>query len=220
VTAADLEGRLRRLEQSAAAGLAAAQEEMRRRLDIQQERIDAFIAGAASLLLDRLASVPGREQDALRSLLESAGPLRAGDPLLDLTAKQLEVQPEAGLFGTGWHGAEVYPSGAFRWMGPRGLLLNPAPERPVAGVTLDICHLYQTSAPSLTAQFDETAAEVAVASAPGGFAVRLTHPDGPRRLRLLRLDSMTGGCPAEDGVSGDRRRLSFAVSRVVFDYAD
>ena len=36
--------------------------------------------------------------------------------------------------------------------------------------------------------------------------------------RLVRIASLTGGSPAEDGASGDRRQLSFAVSRVVFEY--
>ncbi|WP_431269493.1 hypothetical protein [Dankookia sp. P2] len=106
-------------------------------------------------------------------------------------------------------------------MGPRGLLLNPAPDRRVASVTLDVCHLYRADAPALTAQLDAAAAEVVVrAQGDGAFAVRLTHPEGPQPLRLLRLASLTGGSPAEDGASGDRRQLSFAVSRVVFEYAD
>lgn len=218
---AELEGRIRQMEEDAAAAQQMLQATLQRQLALQQERIDAFIAAAATLLLDRLAVVPGREPDALRSLLDSAGPIRAGDPLLDLTARQLELPPDAAQFGRGWHREESYPSGSFRWMGPRGLLLNPAPERLVAGVTLDICHLYRADAPALTAELDAVAAEVAVRDLGGGaFAVRLTHPDGPQPLRLLRLASLTGGSPAEDGASGDRRNLSFAVSRVVFDYTN
>ncbi|MFZ4408775.1 MAG: hypothetical protein ACOYOH_15640 [Paracraurococcus sp.] len=218
---AELEGRLRQMEEEAAAAQQNLLATLRTQLTLQQERIDSFIAAAATLLLDRLATVPGRETDALHTLLADAGPVRAGDPLLDLKARQLEVPPDAGLFGSGWHRDEVYPSGAFRWMGPRGLLLNPAPGRSVASVTLDICHLYRASAPSVTAQFDDTEAAVTVSPQGGeAFTVRLVHPNGPHPLRLLRLASRTGGSPAEDGASGDRRSLSFAVSRVVFDYAD
>lgn len=218
---AELEGRLRQMEEEAAAAQQSLQATLQRHLSLQQDRIDAFIAAAATLLLDRLATVPGREPDALRALLETAGPVRAGDPVLDLTARQLEVPPDAALFGTGWHADETYPSGSFRWMGAHGLLLNPAPGRPVAGVTLEICHIYRADAPALSALFDRAAATVAVAArGDGAFAVRLTHPDGPQPLRLLHLDSMTGGRPAEHDAGGDRRYLSFAVSRVVFDYAD
>jgi hypothetical protein len=105
-------------------------------------------------------------------------------------------------------------------MSLRGLLLNPAPDRPVSSVTLEVCHLYRASAPSVSAQFDEATAEVAVRpQGDGAFAVRLTNPAGSQPLRLLRLASLTGGSPAEDGASGDRRVLSFAVSRVIFEYA-
>ena len=34
------------------------------------------------------------------------------------------------------------------------------------------------------------------------------------------MTSLGSGCPARDGVSADRRVLSFAISRVAFDYAD
>ena len=217
----ELEGRLRQMEEESAAAQQTLQVTLQRQLVLQQERIDAFVAAAATLLLDRLATVPGRAPDALRALLETAGPVRAGDPVLDLTARRLEVPPEAALFGTGWHREETYPDGSFRWMGPHSLLLNPAPERPLASVTLDICHLYRAAAPALTAQFDDAIAEIAVsAQGNGAFTVRLSHPAGLQPLRLLRLASMTGGSPAEDGDSGDRRQLSFAVSRVVFEYAD
>jgi hypothetical protein len=218
---AELEGRIRQIEEESAAAQQTLQATLQRQLALQQDRIDAFVAAAATLLLDRLAAVPGREPDALRALLETAGPVRAGDPVLDLTARQLELPPEALQFGTGWHREEAYPDGSFRWMGAHGLLLNPAPERPVASVTLDICHLYRAAAPALTAQFDEAAAEIAAsARGDGAFAVRLIPPAGPQPLRLLRIASLIGGSPAEDGVSGDRRQLSFAVSRVVFEYAD
>ncbi|TDH64022.1 hypothetical protein E2C06_04170 [Dankookia rubra] len=216
----ELEGRIRQMEDEAAASQQALQATLQRQLALQQDRIDAFIAAASTLLLDRLAAAPGREPDALRALLETAGPAQAGDPVLDVAARRLAVPPEAALFGTGWHREEIYPSGSFRWMGPRGLLLNPAPDRAVASVTLDICHLYRASLPSVTAQMDAAAAEVTVAEAGGGFTVRLTHPEGPQPLRLLRLASLTGGSPAEDGAGSDRRQLSFAVSRVVFEYAD
>jgi hypothetical protein len=218
---AELAGRLRQMEEESAAAQQNLQATLQRQLALQQERIDAFIAAASTLLLDRLAGAPGREQDALRDLLDTGGAIRAGDPTLDLTARQLEVSPESSLFGTGWHREEIYPSGSFRWMGPNGLLLNPVPGRPVASVTLEICHLYRTSLPSLTAQLDDADAAVVVhAQSQGAFSVRLTHADGPHPLRVLRLSSLTGGSPAEDGASGDRRQLSFAVSRVIFAYAD
>jgi hypothetical protein len=218
---AELDGRLRQMEEEAAAAQQNALATLHRQLALQQERIDAFIAAAATLLLDRLAGAPGREQDALQGLLNAAGPVRAGQPAFDLTARQLLVAPEDGQFGAGWHREEVYPSGAFRWMSPRGLLLNPAPERPLLGVTLEICHLYKAAAPALTAMLDDAAAEVTVTPrGHGSFAARIVPAAGPQVARLLRLASLTGGSPAEDGTGADRRVLSFAISRVVFDYGE
>lgn len=217
----DMEGRLRQLEEESAAAQQTLQATFRRQLELQQERIDAFIAAAATLLLDRLAVAPGQEQDALRDLLAAAGPVRAGQPALDITARQLLVMPEDGVFGAGWHREEIYPTGAFRWMSPRGLLLNPAPERPLAGIRLEICHLYKADAPALSVQFDDAPGDLRVSSdGQGGFTALITPPGGPRPARVLRLASLTGGSPAEDGASPDRRLLSFAISRIVFDYAD
>jgi hypothetical protein len=217
----ELDSRVRQMEADAAVAQRNLLATVQRQLALQQERIDAFIAAAATLLLDRQAAVPGREPDALSELLATAAPVRAGDPLLDLTARQLEVPPDAALFGAGWHRSESYPSGAFRWMGPHGLLLNPAPDRPVASVTLEVCHLYRADVPAVTAEFDDAAAKVAVTShGNGAFTVRLAPQDGARPLHLLRIASLTGGSPAEDGTSGDPRYLSLAVSRAVFEYGD
>lgn len=218
---AEFEGRLRQLEEEVAAGQQALQAAMQRQVALQQDRIDAFIAAASTLMLDRLAAAPGGGPDALRSLMEAAAPAADAAPDAALAGRQLRLGPEDGLFGTGWHGAEVDPGGAFRWMAGRGLLLNPAPDRPLAEVTLRLCHLYRAAEPALTALLDETPAEVAaVPLEGGGHLVRLRPAGGPRPVRLLRLASLTGGNPAEDGVSADRRRLSFAVSAVTFDYAD
>jgi hypothetical protein len=106
-------------------------------------------------------------------------------------------------------------------MSGRGLLLNPALDRPLTGVTLEICHLYRTRAPSLTAMLDDAAADVAVTDCGHGtYSVHLALPGEPRAVRLLRLSSIAASSPFEDGVSPDRRVLSLAVSGVVFHYAD
>ncbi|WP_128079997.1 hypothetical protein [Roseicella frigidaeris] len=216
----ELEGRLRQLEEETAAAQQGLQAAMERRLALQQERIDAFIAAASTLLFDRLAGAPASGEDALRSLLADSGAVAAGDPLLDRLARRVELPLDSGLFGAGWHREEVYPHGAFRWMGPRSLLLNPVGDRDLVAVTLEISALYRAAAPAITAALDEAAAEVAVTPCgPDGFVLRLAPPGGPRPVRLLRLDSQTGGCPAEEGESGDRRLLAAAVSRIVFEYA-
>ncbi|MBK1662295.1 hypothetical protein [Paracraurococcus ruber] len=216
---AELEARLRQMEEEQSVLQRDLQEKLRRQVAVQQERVNGFIAAAATLLLDRLATAPGAEQDALRGLLALTAPPQAAVPAGEASGRQVRVAPEDGVFGAGWHMEEVYPSGSFRWMSPRGLVLNPAPERLLAGVTLEVCHLYRADAPALTATLDDAAAAVEVeADEYGGFRVHIAPP-APRAVRLLRLVSLTGGSPSEDAGGTDRRVLSLAVSRVVFDYA-
>jgi hypothetical protein len=215
----ELEGRLRRLEQSAATGLLAAQEEMRRRLDIQQERIDAFIEAAASLLLDRIAGAP----EELRGLIAAAAsepPAEA--PVLLRLDRQVELPTEAGHFGFGWHTPERDADGPFRWMADRALVVNPEPDRKVAAVTLAISHVYGAPEPALRAGFDDLPCAVEVAPAGAHrFTLRITPPDGiAATCRSLRLEALSSGVPARDGVSADDRLLSMAVARLVFDFSD
>ncbi|MBV1798578.1 hypothetical protein [Siccirubricoccus sp. G192] len=218
---AELEGRLRRLEQIAAGGLAEAQAAMQRRLDIQQERIDAFIEAAASLLLDRLAREPeASAPQALRDLIATTAPPVPETAPLRLGAR-VELSPGAGNLGPGWHAPERDAEGAFRWMADRALVVNPEPDRPVEAVELEVSHLYRSPAPALQASFDDLPCAVAVAPAgPRRFTLRITPPEGAAPCRSLHLESLASGSPAQDGVSADSRLLSLAVARLVFHYGD
>jgi len=192
----------------------------------QQERIDAFIAAAATLLFDRLA-VPARtvgaalspQADALRALIAAAG-APPPEPARRLAPwRHSELRPDAGEFGLGWHPAEHDASGAFRWMGGRGMVLNPEPERPVAGIAIDVAHRYGAGPPALRATLDRATCTVEVREIAGGFALRATPDGGAVIARALLLEADDAGVPALQGRGGDRRELSIAVSRIVFDYA-
>jgi hypothetical protein len=103
----------------------------------------------------------------------------------------------------------------------QGLLRNPAPLRPVTTVELEVGHLYGAPAPVLEASFDGTPCLVEVERrGPHHFTLRIAPPGGPMPCRLLRLQSRAGGSPLEDGVSGDERVLSIAVTRAAFRYAE
>ena len=216
---AALETRLLRLEQAGETALASLQASLERRFAQQQERIDAFIDAAASLLLDRLA--PTADATAALRVLTAA----VTSPLLvstetELLGDQAVLTPQDTSFDLGWHGAEEDAGGSFRWMTLQGLLRNPAPLRPVADVVVEVGHLYGAPAPLIEAGFD--AAPCMVLVEPLGthhYRLRITPPGGAAPCRLLRLQALAGGSPAEDGVSGDDRVLSIAVTRVVFDYA-
>lgn len=223
---AELEGRLRRLEQAAGAGLAQAQEELRRRLDIQQERIDAFIEAAASLLLDRIArddppEDPGEAaRSALRGLIAAAAPDLPED-MPRRIGSQVEIPPTAAQFGFGWHAPERDAGGEFRWLADRGQVVNPEPDRRLSEVVLETCHLYGAAEPALRAAFDDLPCRVSVTrTGPHHHRIRITPPEGAAPCRSLLLEALSSGSPARDGVSADPRLLSMAVARLVFDYAD
>jgi hypothetical protein len=134
---------------------------------------------------------------------------------------QAVLTPRDAGFDLGWHGAEEDAGGGFRWMTLQGLLRNPAPLRPVAAVTIMVGHVYGAATPALEAAFDTMPCLITTERCgPHHFSLRIAPPGGPAPCRLLRLQALTGGCPAEDGASGDERVLSVAVTGVTFDYAD
>jgi hypothetical protein len=218
---AELEGRLRRLEDSMASGLEAMEHALRRRTEAQQERVDAFvdafIEASTSLLLDRVAAADAPA--ALRALVGAAVPEAEAPPLR--LGNSVELPPDSGHLGFGWHGPERDAAGAFRWMADRALVVSPEPHRPLAGVTLEVGHLYGAAEPTLRASFD--ALPCAVSVEPEGerrFRVRVAPPDGAAPCRTLMLEALASGSPARDGASADARLLSMAVYRLVFDYAE
>lgn len=216
---AELEGRLRRLEDTVASGLEAMEHAQRRRMEAQAERVDAFIEASASLLLDRVAVEGGDAPAALRALVgpvapeAEAAPLRLGD--------RVELPPDSGHLGFGWHPPERDAAGGFRWMADRALVVSPEPHRTLAGVTLEIGHLYGAAEPALRASFDALPCAVAVERVgERRFAARIAPPDGPAPCRTLLLEALASGSPARDGASADPRLLSMAVYRLIFDYAE
>ena len=220
---AELEGRLRRLEDAMASGLDAVEHALRRRMDAHGERVDAFIEAAASLLLDRVAA--GDAPAALRALVGAAaeGPEAAGAAPLRL-GDRVELPPDSGHLGFGWHPPERDAGGAFRWMSDRALVVSPEPHRPLAGVILEVGHLYGAAEPALRASFDALPCAVSVERDGGGrrFRVRAAPPEGAAAApcRVLTLEALASGSPARDGASPDARLLSVAVYRLVFDYAE
>jgi hypothetical protein len=215
-----LEARLQRLEQALEGAQQAGQVALERQLRVQQERIDAFIEAAATLLLDRLAGDEA-PAEALRSLVAAASPQPAEEAPAFAEGPEAVLAPQDPAFDLGWHGAEEDAEGPFRWMTLQGLLRNPAPLRPVEAVVLEVGHLYGAPAPVLEASFDGTPCLVAAEQrGPHHFSLRIAPPGGPVPCRLLRLRSRAGGSPLEDGVGGDGRVLSVAVTRAAFRYAE
>ena len=223
---AELESRIERLERGAATTLRQMQEELRRQAALQQERTDAFIEAAATLLLDRLAvaDTPAPAADAriaaLHRLIAAAATVPpVAEPLL--LGRRAEIPPAAGNLAIGWHEPEQDEGGPFRWMGDTALVVNPEPFRRVAAVTLTVRHLYGATEPGLRGSFDGAPASVTVACGEAGrFVVRLTPEGGPVTCQGLRLEAPHAGIPERDGRNPDPRMLSVAVSGIVFDYTE
>jgi hypothetical protein len=216
---AELEGRLRRLEDAMAARLEALEHALRRRMDAQQERADAFIEASACLLLDRVAREDAPA--ALRALAGIGAPPEAESAPLRL-GNRVELPLDSGHLGFGWHAPERDAAGAFRWMADRALVVSPEPHRELAGVTLETGHLYGAAEPALRASFDALSCDVVVErEGAHRFRVRIAPPGGGAApCRTLMLEALASGSPARDGASADVRLLSLAVCRLVFDYAE
>ena len=93
---AELEGRLRRLEDAMAAGLEAMEHALRRRMDAQAERVDAFIEASASLLLDRLAASAGGDAPAALRALAGSDAARAAEAAPLRLGNRVELPPGRG----------------------------------------------------------------------------------------------------------------------------
>jgi hypothetical protein len=108
-------------------------------------------------------------------------------------------------------------------MADRALVVSLEPHRPLAGVTLEVGHLYGAAEPALRASFDTLPCAVSFERDDGAnrFRVRVAPPDGAAApCRTLLLEALASGSPARDGTSADPRLLSVAVYRLAFDYAD
>ena len=182
------------------------------------QRVDAFIEASASLLLDRVAAEEAPA--ALRALVGAAAPPEEAAAAPLHLGNRVELPPDSGHLGFGWHQPERDAAGTFRWMADRALVVSPEPHRPLAGVTLEVGHVYGAAEPALRASFD--ALPCAVSFERGGthrFRVRIAPPGGPAPCCTLVLEALASGSPARDGASADARLLSVAVYRLAFDYA-
>ncbi|MFT8242790.1 hypothetical protein [Roseomonas sp. BN140053] len=197
---------------------AAALRDARLRLDLDRgmaerdARFEAFAEHAMGLLLAGPGAEPVRvgpedpRIEALRALVAGAVP-----PPPELPAQRV-LPAGHPAYTLGWHP----PEPEFRWMGPSGLVENPDPWRPVQSVLVRLHHVYGGGQPRLLASFDARDAPALLRNE--GREV-LVAADVPVAFDVLRLDSLSHGSPAREGVGDDARELSVAVAEVVFHYA-
>lgn len=237
----ELEGKLAQLQQMTSLQVATLGADFRRQVAAQQQRVDAFIDYASCLLFDQVASDailsagdPALEPDPemrakianfralIASATEEADAAVAGGSG-NSTPRNLRLPPRSSQFSFGWYDAETDAQGDFRWMGQSGMVLNPAPNRALQGLTIELRHLFKTAKPMLRLFLDtrEVEAIVLPGSRPNVARIEVTlPPDEPREsFQTLRIESFIAGRPADDDKGGnDQRLLSVAVSEVVFHY--
>jgi hypothetical protein len=235
-----LESRLTQLQQAASLQIASITADFRKRLEAQQERIDAFIDYASCLMFDQLATeavevagakalntdhVMSDRMAAFRALINSPTSSPSPAAATPAPARVMGLGPDSDAFNLGWHDLEADSQGEFRWMNQNGMVLNPAPERPVERLSIGVRHVFKVRKPMVRVFLDAEEVAVRVVAARGICTFDLIverRPDEPALppFQMLRIESFVAGSPSEGGDSSDSRILSIAVANVTLEYAD
>ena len=219
-----LSERVRQLERSSVLQVELLKSAVEERLNIQQERLDAFIEYAMALILDNLAGPAGGRVDAA-ALTNSLKQLRAPDARVDVKSPpvakpaSIAVPLDSASFAVGWYDLETNASGYFRWMSQNGLIRNPDVSRPVTEVRVTISQVYGAPAPMIRAFLDDAELAASVRREGAVFVATLKPaPGAAPRGESLVLESFAVGCPATDEGTSDTRLLSISTSHVLFHY--
>ncbi|PWC26333.1 hypothetical protein [Teichococcus aestuarii] len=234
-----LESRLAQAQQMTSLQIAALTSDFRKRLDAQQERIDAFIDYASCLLFDQLAvepvgeatSLPLEPDESMRARMAAFRQLVYDAPKakVEMTAASpvhapmVELPPHSEAYSFGWYDVEGDEAGEFRWMGQIGMVQNPAPARQPEQLTIRLRHVFKVAVPMLRLFLDtqEVEATITPANAPDVYLVEVQQAfDAPPlpHFQTLRIDSFVAGSPSEAEDSTDTRILSVAISSIFINY--
>jgi len=220
-----LEEEMRQLQKSATAQVEMLSANFQRRLTVQQERVDAFIEYATSIVLDNFANAFELKSDPavfLQALTEARSRTVGGE------AAQVQVQAihnaeakvDSSLFAFGWYDLEHNEHGPFRWMGQTALVNNPYPNLPIARVDFLISQIYGAAEPLLRATADDVEFNVATSKFGGHFLVSFSAPPGTQEVyaQSIRVESFHASCPATDEGTNDNRTLSVSALKAEFHY--
>ena len=220
-----LEEELRQTQKKAAVQMELLTSDFQRRLTLQQERVDAFIEYATSILLDNVVNAFEHKSDPASFLLalKEAQMNSVGPSTAELTAQAIErsdAKVESDQFAFGWYDVERNENGLFRWMSQTGLLNNPYPNLPLAKVDLLITRVYGAEEPLLRAVVDDVEFDTITTKRDRHFIVSCIPPHGGPDVygQSLRLESFHTGCPATDEGTNDTRTLSIQATKAEFHY--
>jgi hypothetical protein len=234
----EFEAQLSQVSQSTAFKFKTLNSDVTARMDLLQQRIDAFIEYAASFMFDRVAAtevqtqpgappLPPRLQakiDAFRQIVHAGAPRSGETATSEAAPRNVQVALRSPSYSYGWYDVEDESGVEFRWMAGEAMIFNPHPEREVVEAIVSLVGVYGAEKPLVRATFDSRPVNV--------LAERGKTRKAPWRLRLsvgsdqagmtcqaLSLSSMLTSSPAHVEGNSDSRMLSIAVSEVVFVYA-
>jgi hypothetical protein len=218
-----LSEKLRQLEKSSVLHVELLKAAVDQRLNLQQERLDAFIEYAMALILDNIAGPGGRSDPAAFS--SAVKQLRAIDNRVEsrnspvVKPASIAVPLDSSGFAVGWYDLESNDAGYFRWMSQNGLVRNPDVSRPIADVQITVSQVYASPAPTIRAFLDDQELSASTRREGGVFVLTLKPPPGAiARGESLMLESFAVGCPATDEGTSDNRLLSISAAHVLFRY--
>ncbi|TXL69896.1 hypothetical protein FHP25_36920 [Vineibacter terrae] len=234
-----LESRLDQNQQATGYQIQALDNEITARIELLQDRIDAFIEYSASLLFDRVAATtveqvdgaPALDGDRQRKMQMFLDLVKSGARMRGTVAHERAdaaaphvVPLRSGAFSHGWYDVEVDDGEEYRWMSSEAIVFNPMPERKLVEVQIAVFGIYGAELPMLNCFFDGVPANILrERSATGGpLLLKLQAPKdkAPLSCDMLRIESMVSASPATlEGLS-DHRLLSIAVSQIAFSYAE
>ncbi|MDR3717590.1 MAG: hypothetical protein P4K98_02235 [Bryobacteraceae bacterium] len=220
-----LEEEMRQLQKSAAAQVEMLSANFQRRLTLQQERVDAFIEYATSIVLDNCANAFETKSDPaafLQALAEARSRTVGGEAaqVQFQAIHNAEAKVDSNLFAFGWYDVERDEHGPFRWMGQTALVNNPYPNLPVSQVDFLISHVYGAAEPLLRATADDVEFNVTTSKFGGHYLVSFSAPHGAQEIyaQSIRVESFHSGCPATDEGTTDTRTLAVAAQKADFHY--
>lgn len=186
---------------------------------------------AMQVHLDRLAAGLSRQAFLMEILAETQPPGSDEIEFLDNWPDEdidpieapgtVEIPASSPLLRAGWHPMETGAEHQRRWMMESGTIRNPYSAWPVESILIRVRNVYGAAGPMLRCFADETELAVSWEGDQGRFRIRARPIDGmpSPRFRLLRLDSLASGCPAQEGKGTDTRLISLLLDSVSFAYA-
>lgn len=225
----EFDARLAQMSQSTTFRLKTASHEVAQRLDVMQQRIDAFIEYAASFMFDRVAATevpslpdaPALSPENRRKVEAFLAIVRGEGESAGSAAPAAEASPplDSAFFSFGWRDIEQENGAPVRWMADNAVVFNPQPDRHVQEVRIAFHPASDSAKPAFRAAFDGAPAACGVERAKkkdGLWRMRVALPEGGAApCRALSLANLTSFSPAD---ASRKRAGSIAVSEITFVY--